>query len=156
VFAGLTGHKIVRCQLQDPYLLTAHQMDALSAFVKAVPWGSGVPIALRLTTHMTENDPTKRHQLSPDEQRRQLETRLGAVSGAKPEIKFRSSKYDPLHMRYAYFQLEDGERLYVLERGLDVADPRSGKARDDSYILEFRTVPDGLGDVFKLPASGPG
>jgi hypothetical protein len=155
VFAGLTGHRIVRCQLQDPYLLTAHQMEALTAFVKAVPWGSSGPIAVRLTTHMTENDPTKRFQLSPDEQRRQLESRLGAIPGAKPEIKFRSSKYDPLHMRYAYFQLEGGERLYVLERGLDVADPRGGKARDDSYILEFATVPDTLADVLKLAATKP-
>ncbi|MDB5308650.1 MAG: box helicase [Gemmataceae bacterium] len=151
-FSSLGGHKIVRCQLQDPYLLTAHQMDALSAFVKAVPWGTGGPIPVRLTTHMTENDPTKRYQLSPDEQRRQLQTRLGYVPAVKPDIKFHSPKYDPLHMRYAYFQLEDGERLYVLERGLDVADQRSGKARDDSYILEFATVPDGLTGVLKLSA----
>jgi hypothetical protein len=151
VFASLAGQKIVRCQLQDPYLLTAHQMEALSAFVGAVQWGPGDgSIPLRLATHMTDNDPTKRHHLSVDEQRRQLSTRLGACPAIKPEIRFHSPKYDPLHMRYAYFKLADGERLFVLERGLDVADQRSGKARDDSYVLEFNTVPEGLSEVLKL------
>jgi hypothetical protein len=153
VFAGLGGHKIVRCQLQDPYLLTAHQMDAFSAFLRAVPWGHGDTIPIQLKTHLTDNDPTKRSHLTVAEQQKQLFTRLSSVPSVKPEIKFHSSKYDPLHMRYTYFRLNDGERLFVLERGFDVADQRSGKARDDSYILEFATVPDGLAEVLKLPAN---
>jgi hypothetical protein len=44
---------------------------------------------------------------------------------------------------------------YVLERGLDVADPRGGKVRDESYIPEFATVPTTLSDVLKLAATKP-
>ncbi len=156
VFAGLSGQRILRCQIQDPYLLTGHQMNALSAFVGAVPWGtSSEPIPIRLTTHLTDNDPAKRYQLTADVQRQEILRRLGAVPALKPDLKFHYPKYNPLHMRYAYFQLEEGERLYVLERGLDVADQRSGKARDDSYILEFASVPEGLGPVLKIPPKAP-
>ena len=81
--------------------------------------------------------------------------RLGVVGSVKPDVKYHSAKYDPLHMRYAYFQLDDGERLFVLERGLDIADQKSGKARDDSYILEFTSVPEGLAGVLKLASKTP-
>ena len=48
----------------------------------------------------------------------------------------------PLHMRFIVLTLADGRRLlYLLERGLDIEDPKGGKARLDSYILEFQDVP---------------
>lgn len=156
VFAGLGDRKILSCQIQDPYLLMAHQMDALSAFVEAVPWqASGEQIPVRLTTHVADNDPAKRNQLSSDAQRREILARLGIVPALRADIKFHFPKYDPIHMRFAYFQLDIGERLYVLERGLDVADQKTGKARDQSYILEFNAVPDGLESVLKLPRRIP-
>jgi hypothetical protein len=152
VLAGLGSGPVVRCQMQDPYLLTAHQMASLAAFLQAVPWGRGdAPVPIRLLTHMTDNDPSKRFHLSVDEQRRQIDASLRGVPRLVPDIRYNSPKYDPIHMRYAYFRLTDGERLYVLERGLDIADPRTGLARDASYILEFVTIPDVLRDVLRLP-----
>jgi hypothetical protein len=45
-------------------------------------------------------------------------------------------------MRFIVLTLADGRRLlYLLERGLDIEDPKGGKAREDSYILEFRDIP---------------
>jgi hypothetical protein len=126
-------------------------MEALSAFIAAVPWGAVGPIPVRLTTHMADNDPAKRNQMSSDRQQAEIVARLAAMPALTPDVKYHHSKYDPLHMRYAYFELADGERLYVFERGLDIADLRSGKARDDSYILEFENVPAGLAPVLKLP-----
>jgi hypothetical protein len=56
-----------------------------------------------------------------------------------------------------------GHRVYALSRSqlrtsgrdIHVADPRGGRARDDSYILEFASVPDTLADVLKLTAPKP-
>jgi hypothetical protein len=147
VFSGLEGQQIIECLLQDPYLLTAHQMDALSAFLAAVAWPTGVPF--RLHTHMTENDPSKRNQLSPDRQRAEIEQRVKAA-GPALELRLHHPRYSRLHMRYAHVRLGDGERLYLLERGLDMADPRTGRTFTDSYILELTTVPPELKQALGL------
>jgi hypothetical protein len=54
-------------------------------------------------------------------------------------------------MRYVYFGLDGGdERLYVLERRLDITDPGTGTARADTYILEFRRLPHELEAVLRV------
>lgn len=135
VFAGLAGRGIVGVQQQDPYLLTADQLAALSDVLAAVPWGpAGDPIPFRLTTHLADNDPGKRFQLRSDEQSREIRRRLAAIPRLRPEDRYQAARYNPLHARYVYFELADGERLYMLERGLDVADPRTGKPRTASLV----------------------
>ena len=71
-----------------------------------------------------------------------MNARLSSVLAIKPHLDRRYWKYNPLHMRYALFELDKGRQvLYILERGLDMEDPRTGKARGDTYVLEFSEVP---------------
>lgn len=140
MLAGLQGKRVTGLILQDPYLLQMHQMEALGRFLAAVPWAdSGVSV--KLVSQLADGDPQKRDQLPPPRQRAELEARGRKVGGATVVVDLRERRFHPLHMRYARFRLTDGERLYVFERGLDIADPRSGTARGDSYVLEFDRVP---------------
>ncbi len=141
VLSGLRGKRVTGLHLQDPYLLQPHQMEALGRFLVAVPWEPDGEVPIRVVTHMADGDPQKRHQFTAARQRSELEARLKAVPEAQPDLQLRHPRYAPLHMRFAHFRLADGERLYVFERGLDIADPRSGTARGDSYALEFDPVP---------------
>lgn len=163
VFADLAGRQVTDGRLQDPYLLTAHQMDALSAALAAVPWGQGGPNPFRVDTHMTDGDPNKQHHLPPADQRAVLAHRLGAVGRLRPDLRFHHPKYDPLHMRFLHLRLADGERLYVFERGLDLTDPRTRRARADSYVIEFSAIPTELRQAMRLsggngpqPTASPG
>jgi hypothetical protein len=64
------------------------------------------------------------------------------VPAIRPTVDLRLRRYRPLHVRYALFRRTDGgARRYVLERGFDMADPKDGKARADTFVLEFRDVP---------------
>lgn len=154
LFAGITG-RLVRCQVQDPYLLTEHQMTCFGDFLAVVPWApasGAISIPFALTTQLADNDPSKRYHLSPTRQKEELEARVARFPQLHLSLQRRHPKYSPIHMRYVYFILEGGAtRLFALERGLDIADPRTGTARDDTYVLEFADVPPELAAVMNLP-----
>ena len=38
----------------------------------------------------------------------------------------------------------------MFERGLDMEDPRTGRSRGDSYVLEFKDVPQALKGILVL------
>jgi hypothetical protein len=152
ILASLPGAKIVRAVLQDPYLLTQHQMKCLAHFLTAIPWdAAGRKVPFRLLTHLSDSDPRDRDQLTAPRQQQEITKCLAALRHLEPKVDYRSKKYAPLHMRYAFFALDGGEeRLFVFERGLDMEDPRTGKARGDSYVLEFETVPTALKGILML------
>jgi DEAD/DEAH box helicase/Domain of unknown function (DUF1998)/Helicase conserved C-terminal domain len=144
LFRTVANQKIRRVELQDPYLLTRHQMKCFEAFLRSNAWqcaDSSIPF--RLITQLSDSDPRNRDQLTSLQQEQELNARFGAASATiKPDIDRRYWKYSPLHMRYALFELDqDRKVLYILERGLDMEDPRTGKARGDTYVLEFPEVP---------------
>jgi hypothetical protein len=57
-------------------------------------------------------------------------------------------------MRYVLFELEDDKKLlYILERGLDIEDPRTGMARADTYVLEFPEIPARFGPLLGVSSS---
>jgi hypothetical protein len=146
ILASLAGAKISRAVLQDPYLLTQHQIKCLVDFLAAVPWhpASG-KVPFRLVTHLSDSNPKSRDQLTAPRQQQEVAKCLAASGHVEPKVEYRSKKYAPLHMRYAYFALDGGEeRLFMFERGLDMEDPRTGGSRSDSYVLEFKTVPQAL------------
>ena len=54
-------------------------------------------------------------------------------------------------MRFIVFTFEGGRlALYILERGLDIEDPKTGRARNETYILEFAGVPAELASLLGL------
>jgi hypothetical protein len=146
ILASLTGAKIKRAVLQDPYLLTQHQMKCLSDFLNAIPWHTADhKVPFRLLTHLSDPSPRDRDQFTVARQQQEITKILAASGHLVPKVDYRSKKYAPLHMRYAYFGLDgDGERLFIFERGLDMEDPRTGKTRGSSYVLEFNNVPQAL------------
>lgn len=152
ILASLAGTKIARGVLQDPYLMNPHQMKCLADFLAAVPWPTaGVKVPFRLLTHLSESDPRDRDQFSVVRQKQEIDRCLAASNQLDPQVDYRSKKYAPLHMRYAYFAFErGGEKLYMFERGLDMEDPKTGKSRGDSYVLEFHEVPPSLKGILGL------
>ena len=130
--------RITRAVLQDPYLLTDHQLKCFDEFLAGVRWpDAGAKVPFRLITHMSDSDPRERNQLTTARQQQEINRRLGERAGLEPNVEYKYWKYAPLHMRYAYFALDGRELLYIFERGLDMADPKAGTARADSYVLEF-------------------
>jgi hypothetical protein len=152
ILASLAEGTITRCVLQDPYLLTRHQMKCLADFVAAVPWpAGGAKVPFRLLTHLSDSDPGERDQLTATRQQQEIMRSLSQPGCLEPKIDYCYRKYAPLHMRYAYFSLDgNSERLYMFERGLDMEDPKTGSARAESYVLEFREVPQSLKGVLAL------
>lgn len=140
LLSGLRGKHVTALVLQDPYLLQMHQMAALDRFLAAVPWADD-GVSVRVVAQLADGDPRKPDQLTPSRQRSELTTRAQKVAGGNAVVDLRERRFTPLHMRFAHFRLTDGERLYVFERGLDIADPRSGTARADGYVLEFHPIP---------------
>jgi hypothetical protein len=151
ILASLTSTKITRGVLQDPYLLTPHQIKCLTDFLTAIPWQTGgTKMPFRLLTHLPDANSRDRDQLSIVRQKQEIDRCLAALN-VEPKVDYRSKKYAPLHMRYMYFGLEGGgERLYIFERGLDMEDPRTGKSRGDSFVLEFNEVPQTLRGILVL------
>jgi hypothetical protein len=143
IFQTVADAKIERAELQDPYLLTRHHMKCFGDFLAGLAWlPAGASVPFRLITQLSDSDPRQRDQLTAGQQEQELQAKLKQVSTLAPQIDRRYWKYSPLHMRYALFQTEGGRNiLYVLERGLDMEDPRTGKARGDTYVLEFPEVP---------------
>jgi hypothetical protein len=118
-------------------------MKCLANFLAAAPWhAAGGKVPFRLLTHLSDSDPRDRDQFTAPRQAQEITKCLAASGHLEPKVEYRSKKYAPLHMRYAYFALGgDGERLFLFERGLDMEDPRTGKSRGDSYVLEFKNIP---------------
>jgi hypothetical protein len=152
ILASLAGAKIARAVLQDPYLLTQHQMKCLANFLVAVPWyTAGGKVPFRVLTHLSDSDPRDREQFTAAQQQQEITKCLAASAHLEPKVEYQSKKYAPLHMRYAHFVLDGGgERLFMFERGLDMEDPRTGKSRGDSYVLEFNNVPQNLKGILVL------
>jgi hypothetical protein len=152
ILASLAGTKVKQATLQDPYLLTEHQMKCLADFLAAVPWKvEPGKVPFRLLTHLADGDPRSPGKFSVARQKKEIGDRLAAPGCLDPKVEFRSKKYAPLHMRFAHFALDDGnERLYMFERGLDMADDKTGKSRNDSYVLEFSSVPEELNGILSL------
>ena len=152
ILASLTSGKITRTVLQDPYLLTQHQMKCLADFLAAVPWpGSGEKVPFRLLTHLSDADPRDRDQLTAMRQQQEITRCLSRPGCLDCKVEYRYRKYAPLHMRYAHFILDGtSERLFMFERGLDMEDMRTGKARGETYVLEFRQVPESLKGILAL------
>ena len=152
MFHSLQGRRILRCHLQDPYLLTSHQMNCLAKFLNAVTWQPvGETLSLKLVTQLSDSNPRERDLLTSTQQKQEIDTRLASISTVKPSVEFRYWKHSPLHMRFIHFVLDGGDaRLYILERGLDIEDPRSGKARADTFVLEFQDIPEALAGILGL------
>jgi hypothetical protein len=88
--------------------------------------------------------PTARHLT-------ELKGHFGSYPTLAPNILLQRKRHHALHMRFIVFAFVDGNRtLYILERGLDIEDPKSGRARNQSYILEFPDVPDDLAPLLGL------
>ena len=151
IFGAISG-QIERCRVQDPYLLTDHQMTCLGEFLASVPWEqAGGTIILNVTTLLADNDPRKRDQLSSDRQEAEIKARIASYPKLRLELNRRHPRYSPIHMRFVHFQLNGGgSRLFVLERGLDLTDRRSKVARDNSYVLEFAEPPPELAAVMNI------
>jgi hypothetical protein len=146
ILGSLAKEKIISVVLQDPYLLTQHQIKCLANFLAAIPWQrvSG-KVPFRLLTHLSDSDPRNRDQLTTSRQQQEIAKCLATLSHLEPKVEYRSKKYAPLHMRYAYFTLEEGgQRIFLFERGLDMEDPWTGKSRGNSYVLEFADLPNAL------------
>jgi hypothetical protein len=143
ILQSLTGKRIKKAEIQDPYLLTNHQMKCLGDFLQALPWQpAGTTIPLRVVTQMSDSDPRQRDLLTATKQQKEINARLAAVGVLTPKVEYRYRKYHPLHMRYALFELEGDESLlFIFERGLDIEDPRTGTARGDTFVLEFPEIP---------------
>jgi hypothetical protein len=118
-------------------------MKCFGDFLAGLAWlPAGALIPFRLITQLSDSDPRKRDQLTAGQQEQELQAKLKQVSTLAPKMDRRYWKYSPLHMRYALFQTEGGRViLYILERGLDMEDPQTGKVRSDTYVLEFPEIP---------------
>jgi hypothetical protein len=143
IFQSLGEKRIEKAEIQDPYLLTNHQMKCLGDFLQALPWQPvGTAIPLRVVTQMSDSDPRQRELLTAVKQQQEINARLASVAVLSAKVEYRYRKYHPLHMRYALFELQGEEKLlYIFERGLDIEDPRTGLARADTFVLEFPEVP---------------
>jgi hypothetical protein len=143
IFQALGAKRIERAEIQDPYLLTTHQMKCLGDFLQAMVWQPAEStIPLRLITQMSDSDPRQQDLLPAAKQQQEINARMAAVGVFSPKVEYRYRKYHPLHMRYALFELEGSKQLlYILERGLDIEDPRTGMARADTFVLEFPDIP---------------
>jgi hypothetical protein len=155
IFQSTSGATIERVILQDPYLITKHHLKCLEDFLAAIPWPPAAgQIPFKLVTHLAERDPTRsgdRDVLATARQRPELEAKFAAHPALAPEFDIRRRTSRPLHMRYVFFTLGGGAKLlYIMERGLDMEDPRTHKARGDSYVLEFAELPVELNILLRL------
>lgn len=147
LFKTVVGRTVTSARLQDPYLVTAHQMNCLQRFLLGVFSRDATgEIPFEVVTHI----PWDAKHLTPAEQRTQLEARCGVFPALKLKLASHSHHHNRLHMRFAYFALEGAEVLYLLERGLDMTDAKTNVATNDTYVLEFPRVPTGLSAVLKL------
>ena len=97
---------------------------------------------------MADGDPRKQDHLTPAAQRAELEARLRNAGGLNPTLEIRHPFHGRVHMRYVRLGLSGGgERLFIFERGLDMADPKDGKSRGDSFVLEFSSIPNGIASL---------
>ena len=143
---------IVRVAIQDPYLMTRHQLKCLGDFLAAVPWPSSGEIPVRIRTHLAEPEPQDRSGTIPTrEHLGALEAVFAGFPALRPSCELIRRRPRPIHMRYIVFTHEGGrQELYVLERGLDIENPRDGKAREDSYVLEFPSLPEEFAPLLGL------
>jgi hypothetical protein len=154
LFRSVVAKKLARVILQDPYLLTRHQLRCLENFLAALAGEQqGGQVPFHLITQMSEGDPRRMtpDTIPPADHRAELTEAFALFPMFDLRLELCHRRSRPLHMRFVVFIGEDGsERSYLLERGLDLADPRTGRARGDSWVLEM----DGVAEQFRslLPA----
>jgi hypothetical protein len=143
IFEAVAPYKVVRVELQDPYLLSRHQIGLLGKFLAEIPWKSArAKIPFKLVIYQSEDDGSSPGYPSSVEQRTQIMAEFAKHPMLDLGYNARYKRQRSIHIRYAYFQLEGGkEILYTLERGLDMVDEKTGKGRADSYVLEFSPIP---------------
>jgi hypothetical protein len=138
--------------LQDPYLATEHQLKCLKDLLRVIvgPTGrSGIPFELR--THLSEPDLKDRLSIPTVRHLPELKGLFESHPALVPNILLQRRRLHALHMRFIVFTIEGGRRnLYILERGLDIEDPKTGRARGETYILEFAGVPIELAPLLGL------
>ncbi len=144
IFRSASKPGIVGVSIQDPYLVTRHHLKCLGDFLAAVPWPSSGEIPVRIRTHLAEPEPQDRSGTIPTrEHQGALLAAFAGFPSLRPSCELVRRRPRPIHMRFIVFTREEGRReLYVLERGLDIEDPRDGTAREDSYVLEFPSIPE--------------
>jgi hypothetical protein len=127
------------------------QLKCLDDFLRAVPWPStGATIPFEIRTQLSEPDLKDRYSIPTARHLTELKGHFGSYPTLAPNILLQK-RLHALHMRFIVFAFVDGNRtLYILERGLDIEDPKSGRARNQSYILEFPGVPDDLAPLLGL------
>jgi hypothetical protein len=142
ILASVRALPLSEIHIQDPYLRTEHQLNVLHAFVKAI--GCTQPpesVPFSLSTYLSNPGPGERDVIAAVDHRPRIQAVFEASSPYKTIINL-LGRSSPIHMRYAWFRLVDGgERFYLFERGLDMVDQRTGNARTNSVVMEFRSVP---------------
>jgi hypothetical protein len=104
------------------------------------------PIELVLVTKLSDQE-RDRYAFAPVEHRYKLEEVLQKFPAFESKIDLRGYR-DRLHARFIFLQGPGvEERLFYLDRGLDILDPRTGLARGGP-ILEFDQPDPSLKDVF--------
>ena len=147
IFAADMENNIEEIIIQDPYLRNAHQIACLGSLLEAYqPLISKGPIRVKLITKLSDQS-RDRYAFIPGEHRKKLEEAFAPFSEYNPTIDIRGYR-DRIHARFIYVQgSEGGERLFYLDRGLDIIDPRTGLARGGP-ILEFRQPDAALKETF--------
>jgi hypothetical protein len=94
IFQSITGKRIQKAEIQDPYLLTNHQMKCLGDFLQALPWQpAGTTIPLRVVTQMSDSDPRQKDLLPAVRQQQEINARLAAVGVLTPKVEYRAFMY---------------------------------------------------------------
>jgi hypothetical protein len=138
--------------LQDPYLATEHQLKCLEDLLRAIAESSARPaIPFEVRTHLSEPDLRDRLSIPTVSHLAELKGLFATYPCLAPNILLQRRRLHPIHMRFIIFRLEGGGRiLYILERGLDIEDTKSGRSRNETYILEFPDVPAELAPLLRL------
>jgi hypothetical protein len=148
IFRSVARSRLSRVVLQDPYLLNRHQLRCLREFLTAVAaTQSGSKIQFKLITQLADADPRRSSPdtIPPADHRTALVQVFQDFPVFDLQLQLCHRRHHPLHMRFTVFTADGGEqRTYVLERGLDLVDGATGRARGDSFVLEFAGLPEEL------------
>jgi hypothetical protein len=151
LFASVAG-RCRQVELQDPYLRTRHQLGCVERLLQALAGSAQAAagashVMFRLRTRLS--DPAPREDAIPARHhRRSFEDLFARHRQFDLDLRLEGPR-SRLHMRYLKVSLvEGGERFYVLERGLDIEDERTGTVRADTFVLEFAEVPAELRPMF--------
>jgi hypothetical protein len=122
--------------IQDPYLRNPHQLSCLERVLSIIhPFVEKDPIELKLTTKLA-NQEKDRYAFPAGEHRGKIGELFARYPGFELKLDMRGFR-DMVHARFIFITGPDEEeKLFYLDRGIDIVEPRSGKARG-CPILEF-------------------